>query len=142
MMAVSDQQVAALRALLTKNFEEHTRLTRQLDDDGMRGYVTLVSAAFFEAVDQRFANADIPAAVIEFVGNARARNAQAAETIDPAVTERVILKSLGHGSISDIPGRDIRRVQNLMLPLLVDDEHLDAAGIDTLLSNARKLAQP
>lgn len=59
-MAVGGEQVAALRALLTKNFEEQTRLTRQLDDDGMHDYMTLVSAAFFEAVDRRFANADLP----------------------------------------------------------------------------------
>lgn len=62
--------------------------------------------------------------------------------IDPVVTQRVILKCLGHGSISDLPGREIRRVQNLILPLLADDEQLDAVGIDALLSTARKLAQP
>ena len=141
-MVVSEQQVAALRALLTKDFEEHTRRTRQLDDDGMRDYMTLDSAAFFEAADRRFANADLPAAVIEFIGKVRSRNAQAAEKIDPVLTERVILKALGHGSISDLPGREIRRVQNLMLPGLVDDERLDAAGIDALLATARKLTQP
>jgi hypothetical protein len=140
-MPVGDGQVAALRALLTGNFEEHTRLTRLLDDDGMRDYVTLVSAAFLDAVDRRFANADLPAAVIEYVGEVRSRNAAAAEAIDPVIAERVILTVLGQGSLSDVSARQIRQAQNLLLPLLVDDEHLDDAGIDAILASARKLAQ-
>jgi hypothetical protein len=60
--------VAALRALLTGNFDEHTRLAGHLDDVGMRDYMTLVSAAFLDAVGRRFAGKDLPAAVIDYVG--------------------------------------------------------------------------
>jgi hypothetical protein len=140
-MPVGDSQVAALRALLTSDFEEHRRLTRRLDDEGMRDYTTLVSAAFLDAVDRRFADAAIPAAVIEYVGEVRSRNAEAAEAVDPVVAERVILMALGQGSLGDVGGREVRKAQNLLLPLLVNDEHLDDAGIDAILASARKLVQ-
>jgi hypothetical protein len=140
-MQVGDDQVAALRALLNKDFDEHKRLTRLLDDDGMRDYMALVTAAFLEAVDRRFENASIPSAVVEYVGQVRSRNPKAAEAVDPVIAERVLLKALGQGSLSDLSGRDIRRAQNLLLPILVDDEHLDDAGIDAILAAARKLAQ-
>jgi len=51
------------------------------------------------------------------------------------------LTVLGQGSVSDVSARQIRQAQNLLLPLLVDDEHLDDAGIDAILASARKLAQ-
>jgi hypothetical protein len=140
-MSVGDSQVAALRALLIGNFAEHTRLTRLLDDDGMRDYVMLVSAAFLDAVDRRFAGADLPASVTDFVGQVRSRNDTAADSIDPVIAERVILRALGQGSLSDVSGRQIRQAQNLLLPLLVHDERLDNAGIDEILASARALAQ-
>lgn len=140
-MSVGEGQVAALRALLTGDFEEHSRLTQQLDNNGMHDYMTLVSAAFVDAVDRRFGGEDLPAAVIGYVGQVRSLNEHAAETIDPDIAERVILAALGHGSISDVNGRQIRHTQNLLLPLLVRDEQRDDAGIDTILASARELAQ-
>jgi hypothetical protein len=53
----------------------------------------------------------------------------------------VLLKTLGQGSLSDLSGRDIRRAQNLLLPILIDDEHPGDTGIDAILTAARKLTQ-
>jgi hypothetical protein len=54
-MAVTDHQVATLRAQLAGNLDEHKRLRRQLDRaaDG-RAYSALVTSAFYEAVKRRF----------------------------------------------------------------------------------------
>ncbi len=54
-MAVTDLQVAALRAQLAGDLEEHRRLLAQFDEksDG-RPYVILTNAAFIEAVDRTF----------------------------------------------------------------------------------------
>lgn len=140
-MPVDDQQVAALRAQLAGDYEQHKRLLRQVDEAGsLPGYMSLVSAAFLKAVDQRFAHASIPAAVIDWVADVRSRSPEASEAIDPAAAERVILSTLGQGDISDLSGRDIRHNMRVLLALLVADEHLDGPALDAFLASARKLA--
>lgn len=139
-MPVNDEHVAALRAQLAGNYEEHKRLLRQIDAaGGMRDYMSLVAAALLEAVDRRFANASLPAAVIEWVADVRSRSAEASEAVDPAAAERVILKMLGQADISDLSGGDIRHTMRLLLPLLIADEQLDAPALDAFLAAARKL---
>jgi len=140
-MPVNDQQVAALRAQLAGDYEQHRRLLQQVETaGGMRDYMSLVAAAFLEAVDRRFANASLPAAVIEWVADVRSRSPQASEAIDPAAAERVILKTLGQGDISDLSGRDVRHNLQVLLALLVADERLDGSALDAFMASARKLA--
>lgn len=139
-MAVTEQQIATLRAQLAGDFAEHKRLLGLLDSAGLRGYVTLVAAGFFEAVDRRFGKATTPAEVIHFVGDIRSRFDGADDEIDPRAAEQLILKVLGQGSVENIDGPTIRRIQRLLLPLLVADEQLDDAGLDEFLASARKLA--
>jgi hypothetical protein len=140
-MPVTDEHVAALRAQLAGNHEEHKQLLRDLDAAaGMHDYMSLVAAAFLEAADRRFATADLPSAVIEWVSEVRSRSGAAADAIDPATAERVILKALGRGEISDISGGDIRHAMRVLLPILIADEHLSDAGIDAFLAAARKQA--
>lgn len=140
-MPVNDQQMAALRAQLAGNYEEHKRLLQQVDAaGGMHDYMSLVSAAFLEAVDRRFADVSLPAAVIEWVADVRSRSPEAAEAIDPAGAERVILKTLGQGDIGDLSGRDIRHIMRVLLPLLIADAQLDDTALDAFMATARKLA--
>jgi hypothetical protein len=140
-MPVTDEHVAALRAQLTGNHEEHKQLLRDLDAaGGMHAYMSLVSAAFLEAADLKFSGTDLPEAVIVWVSDVRSRSDVAADAIDPAVAERVILKALGRGEISDISGSDIRRAMRVLLPILIADEHLSSEGLDALLAAARKEA--
>lgn len=75
--------MAALRARLAGNYyEEHKRLFQQLDAaGGMHDYMSLVSAAFLEAVDRKFANASLSAAVIEWVVDVRSRSPEASEAM-------------------------------------------------------------
>jgi hypothetical protein len=140
-MAVTEQDVAALRAQLAGDFAGHKRLLGQLEEtEGFAGYMALVAAGFFEAVDRRFGAGTTPADVIEFVGDIRSRFDGADHEIDPRAAERLILRVLGQGSVTDLDGASIRRLQRLLLPLLVADEQLDGAGLEEFLTRARKLA--
>jgi hypothetical protein len=54
-MPVTDQQFAAVHALLAGDVEKHKRLLAQLDRDKDKiGFSALIGAGFFEAVDRRF----------------------------------------------------------------------------------------
>jgi hypothetical protein len=140
-MPVTDDQLAALRAQLAGNHEEHKRLIGSLNaENGLTGYTALVTAGFIEAVDRRFAPAaEDEAAVVEFIGDVRSRFEGADEEIDPLAAERIILKALGKGSISDLSGATIRHIERLLLAILVADEGLDDEGLDRFLAEARKL---
>jgi hypothetical protein len=77
-MPVNDKHVAAMRAQLAGNHEEHGRLLRQIEAAGsMHDYMSLLAAAFLEVIDRRFAIprqfASFPAAVTEWVADARSR---------------------------------------------------------------------
>lgn len=140
-MQVTDDQIAALRAQLTGDYDEHRRLLGVLNSAGeLRGYTAVVTAAFIEAVDRKFTGpAANDAAIISFVGQIRSRFTGADEEIDPSAAERVIQKARGQGSISDIDATTIRKTEALLLPLMVADLGLDSAGVDRLLADARKL---
>jgi hypothetical protein len=140
-MSVTDDQIAALRAQLAGDYDEHRRLLADLNTRGaLAGYTALVTAAFIEAVDRKFGPGHRDDGdVIEFIGDVRARFPGADDEIDPAGAERVVRKALGRGSISDLDGPTIRHIERLLLPVLVADEHLDDDELDRLLASARKL---
>jgi hypothetical protein len=140
-MSADEKQVATLRALLTGNFEEYKQMIRSLGTEESRDFMTLVSAAFLETVDRRFGSADLPDAVVEWVGGIRSESATAAQEIDPIAAEQVILLTLGMTQAAELSGKQIRDAQLLLLPALVDDQHLDSARIDELLATARKLTE-
>jgi hypothetical protein len=140
-VGLTDQQVATLRAQLRGDFDQHRELLRQLRDaDALEGYMTLVEAAFFEAVDRRFKDGGTRADVIEFVGSVRARFPGADAEIDPDAAERLVCKVLGEGSIAGIDGATIRSIELLLLPILVSEEQLDDDGLNGFLNASRKLA--
>jgi hypothetical protein len=106
--------------------------------------MSLLAAAFLEAAGRRFAIprqfASFPAAVTEWVADARSRSPEASKAIDPVVAERVILKTLGQGDTSDLSGDDIRHTMRLLLPLLIAGEQLDAPAFNAFMAAVRKLA--
>ncbi len=144
-MAVTDEQVATLRAQLAGDFDEHRRLLNRLDPIAARtGYTALIAAAFFEAVDRRFVNdgkiANDPE-IVEFVGSVRARSEEAARDTDPVAAERLIHHSLGRGSIADLDDETVLSTQMFMLAGLIADEQLDAVGLDAFLTEVREVAE-
>jgi hypothetical protein len=136
-----DDQVAVLRAQLAGDYDEHRRLLADLNSRGaLGGYTALVTAAFIEAVDRRFGPGhQDDAAVTAFISDLRSRFPGADGEIDQAAAERIVRKALGRGSISDISGPTIRRIERLLLPVMVADEQYSGEELDRFLAGARKL---
>jgi hypothetical protein len=139
-MPVADEQVAALRAQLARQPEEHLRLLGLLDATAKAGYRALASAAFVVAVPRRFARDVSPAEVIELVGNVRARSPQAADQVDPVIAERLVLGLFNDEPLDGIDARRSFKAQLLLMVAIIGDEHLGDAGLDAFLAEARKLA--
>jgi hypothetical protein len=143
MMTVTDEQLAALRAQLAGDYDEHRRIIADLDSRrALGGYTALVTAAFVEVADRRFGpGRRDDAAVTAFVSDVRSHYPGAEDEIDQTAAERVIRKALGRGSISDIDGPTIRSIERLLLPLMVAEEQLSVEEVDRLLASACKLLE-
>lgn len=140
-MPVTDEQAATLRAYLAGDFEGHQRLFRQLDRTAINlGYKALVSAAFYTAVDRRFAKGSNTAEVVDFVADVRTRHLKNPDEIDPRIAERLILAMFTDEEIKDLPGEDKFRTQFILLYPLVTDAQYDESALDEFLSETRKLA--
>jgi hypothetical protein len=140
-MAVTDLQIATLRAQLAGDLEEHRRLLAQFDEksDG-RPYVMLTNAAFIEAVDRNFTSGTTTDDIIQFVVNVRSRSEKVRASLDPRVAERVLLAAVTDADISDLDPREVRRSQTILLNALIVDEGLDGARLDEFIATARGLA--
>lgn len=140
-MAITDDQVAVLRSMLTGDAAEYDRLTGLLDKtDGWGRYTALVAAAFFEAVDRRFGTKYTRPDIIQFVADARGRFPEGGPDLDPVAAERLILSVLEDVEIDDIDDETVVKCQVAFLTALIVDENLDAVGLGGFLENARKLA--
>ena len=139
-MQVTDQEEAALRAMLAGRFEEHQRLLGALESSAERtGYTALVSAAFAVAASERFPDGTPAAEVVEYVGDVEARG-ESAGRIDLPVAERLILAAIADEKTDDIDSQVSFDNQLVLLVALAGDIPLDDAGRSALLSKARKLA--
>ena len=139
-MPVTEEQVATLRANLAGDNDEFRRLWAQLDRQAAKtGYMALLAAAFFEAVDRRFGQNGTTADVIQFVASLRARLGKDADAINPTVAERLIQDALGHGSIDDLTEEEIVATKVILLNALISEERLDDAGLDDFMATARML---
>lgn len=140
-MPVTADQVATLKAYLTGDFDRHKRLFGQLDRTAAQtGYTALLTAAFFEAVDRRFAQNGRTADVVEFVADVRARHLKDADEIDPRAAERLILAIFSDEEVDDLDTETKVSAQIILLYALITDARLDDAGLDGFLAEARKLA--
>jgi hypothetical protein len=141
-MAVTDDQVAALRAQLADDVEEHRRLLAQLNlDSGGTAYTALIDAAFFEAAERRFGTGSTMAGIIEYVADVRARSDRVAEAVDARTAERLIRGVFKDDeSIRDLDPKAAFTAKQIVLSALIADEHLDDAGLDKVMAEARKLA--
>jgi hypothetical protein len=139
-MRITDEQVATLRAHLAGDVEEYQRLWERLDRDAAKtGYMALLAAAFFEAVDRRFAKEGTVADVVEFVGDLRARLGDNSDEVDPTVAERLIRDALGDGTIADLDEDTIVATKVILLTALISDEQLDKARLDEFMATSREL---
>jgi hypothetical protein len=140
-MAVSDEQVAALRAFLALQPDEAERLAKQLAAvGGLEGYGVLVYIAFVTAARRRFSPTWTIPDVIRFVATARAELLQQKIEIDPRTAETLIGQALGDGLAAKLDEEASARARLFLLGELIVDEHLDDAGLDQFLAQARSLA--
>src|SRR6516162_7028352 len=96
-MAVTEGEVAALRALLLGDEQDYLPLTARLTDDEMRSYELLLQATLALAATRRFAAGFSDAGLIRYVARVRAGTAERAEdmALDPLATEAVLRHALG-----------------------------------------------
>jgi hypothetical protein len=140
-MPVTDDQVAALRALLANDRDRHEQLYAGLDRAEVgKGYNALVTASFGQATMRRFGSGYTQADLVRFVGDVRAKSAAVSESLDPEAAEVVLNAVLGNASTRGMSRENKATAQILLLMGLVADEHLDDAGLDAFLADARKLA--
>lgn len=141
-MRVSEDQVATLRAYLAGQFDEYERRSQNLDRDAAwAGYMALLEAAFFKAVDRRFGTTAEDTDVIEFVANVRARTEQIGEAIDPRMAERLINAALGRGEVGDIDDKTRFGTETVLLAALIAREQFDDAALDGFMAKARALVE-
>jgi hypothetical protein len=140
-MAVTNAQVAALRAFLMRDPGQSVILVSGLGGQGTPGYLHLAEAALsVAAVHQfpRFTSADL----VRFVAAVRSsRIADGDEyDLDPAIAESVLAYFLGQKN-ARLPGPD-QRVHAVMalLGALTQDYPPRETGIDNLLQEAQQLA--
>lgn len=147
-MIVSDDQVAALRAQLAGQPEEHRRLLAQLDPEAAnRGYVSLVGGAFFEAARRRFLRDGKPAddaEIIDFVSDVRLRIGDTGDKLDPNAAEtmiKVAIEKLPPEARGNIGGDEGFKIQSYLLAGLVGDERFTPEELDEFLVIARSYAE-
>jgi hypothetical protein len=140
-MPVTDDEVAVLRAYLFGDQALQQELQAGLVSPAARTrYATLVAAAFFEAVDRRFAAGGTAADVIAFVADVRARSERVAAGIDPQAAERLIRSALTEEDVSDLDAETRGGIFIVVLMALVSDEHFSGDELDAFLAEARKTA--
>lgn len=142
-MAVTDDQVAALRAWLTartdaeaddavRQFIPFAR-TGRLDDVG-----ALVYGAFAAAARRRFFPTWTSAGIIRFVAGFRSSSTEAANLLSPLVAENQLRGVLGEKQATRPPEEATAYAQFMLLGALVAT--LDPQELDNVLAQGRALA--
>lgn len=140
-MKVTDQHVAALRALLTRA-DEFERLVAPLEQAEDLGFPLLLAAAFHEAVGKKFSSTWRVSDVIRYVAAVRARAVDEDYQIDPLAAERLIRWALGDRSARvDELDDAAKSSQVILLVDLISEAELDDAGLDEFLTRARERAE-
>lgn len=142
-MNVRDDEVAALRAILTKDAETAARFLSAFEDGNyINGFSALVSLAFVMAARMRFAAGYADADVIRYVARVRAEYDEPDAPIDTRVAEKLLLDALDGNRPADFDPTSTAKgvAQPALLAALVDDAQMDTAELDDFLANARRLA--
>ena len=140
-MAVTDDEVAALRAHLSGNQALQQELYARLASPAARSrYAVLVAAAFFEAVNRRLAKDGTAADVTSFVAGVRSRSGRLPESIDPQAAEQLIRSALAEEDFPDLDAGTKGRMFIVLLVALVSGEQFSDGGLGAFLAAARKTA--
>ena len=136
-----DKAVTMTRALITDDMDTYRRLNAGLNSDETHAFVTVFTAALYEAANDKFGKNHTVADVIEFVAEARAQYV-GTETVSAEDAELVIREVLGEDGLTDSMSTDTRgQAQTAMLIAIVRDSELSSAEIDDLLDAAAQQAR-
>jgi hypothetical protein len=142
-MPVTEQQLAAVRALILGDSSDFIRVGGQLTDADMYGYELLLQASLSVAARRRFSSGYSDGDLIRYVARIRAGTGNRAEDmdLDPLATET----TLRHALAQPVPyiHDPVTRLRSSMalLTVLVSDLGLEESGVDHLLGAARPLAE-
>jgi hypothetical protein len=140
-MAVADDHVAALRAMIVGDFDQFAWHRQRVEQaNGLADLNVILAAAFTRAVRRKFKDPFAMADVIQFVASERVRVDDRESDFDPLVAERLVLAALGYGSPEGLDEDAAGFAQAALLVALIPDENLDDAGLNDFLAEARKLA--
>jgi hypothetical protein len=144
-MAITDQQVAAMRAYLSANSEvdaaeAERRFITIARAGGADGLGELLYAAFVIAARRTFAPSWRSADLVMFVADIRSGAGEAYGLLDPTVAEKQLRAAVG-GESADCPdGEATARAQLILLAALAERLRLTPGDLDRLLSDGRSLA--
>lgn len=136
-MAVTDNQVATLRAQLRGDYAEYERLFAGLDKSDNIGYTSLITAAFVLAAERRFSPGGTRPDIIMYVANVRSQTRKAAEGIDPKIGERLLTAALTGESVDDVDPDTAIVNELLLLVAMTAGDDFPESDIDKLLADAR-----
>jgi hypothetical protein len=142
-MAVTDDQVAALRAYLSARTDveaaDAERQFRTLSRTGRLDEVgALVCGAFAAAARHRFSPTWTTADIVSFVAGFRGSSAEAAELLSPSAAENQLREILGDKQAIRPPEQARARAQFLLLAALAVT--LGPHELDEVLAEGRALA--
>jgi hypothetical protein len=143
--SVTDQYVAALRAMLTGD-GEYDQLSAELQArDGARSgdvISALTGIALFTAARRRFPDGWTNADVVRLVGQVRARFADETGDIDPRTAEGTLRGALGDAAAAENLDKGAMAVAvPALLSVLLDQQGISgAAAIEAFLADVRPLA--
>lgn len=142
-MAITDDQVAALRAYLSADTDaqagdaerQFLMLSRT---GGLEEVGALVYGAFAAAVRRRFSPAWTSADIVRFVADFRSSSAEAADLLSPSAAENQLRGVLGEKQTTRPAEEERARAQFLLLAALA--AALDAEELNEVLAEGRTLA--
>jgi hypothetical protein len=139
-VTVTDEQATTLRTFLA--FDPlYERLTRELAASGRwQGFGELVYSAFAVATRRRFAPAWTSAQIVRFTAHVQNDLRPYGVDLDAEATEILIRQALGERVTSSYDDTTYAQAMLYVLGELMSREHLDAAGLDAFLAEARALA--
>jgi len=138
-MPVSNQVVAAAKALLLGNSEESAVLTLRLSDADAQVYGLLLQAVLSLAAGRRFVSGYNDGDVIRYVAKVRAGTDARIQDLDlaPKAAEAVLRHALGKPTPLETDAQTQMRALMALLTVVLDDLELEEPGLDALLAEGR-----
>jgi hypothetical protein len=141
-MLVTDEHVAALRAFLTEDEETFDRVSAiRRKRGGGNEYSALQGAAFAAAARRRFPDGHTAGDVVRLVAEVRSAVDDTDGEIDPRTAEGLLHSVLCDPAAAE--GLDElakARTQPALLYAMLEEGEFSSADLDTLLAEARELA--